>query len=146
MEQVYCYKLKDVRLPEDVAIEDYGNLYKCDYIETNEHNLDYRHKTAIGAFILDNRGSVKGKVKEKYDITLSSIEDFGPEVRCCYEVVPSSTVWRINGYEKKSTITTIIILSVMTKDESYSDNVLGVAEKLHNRRKFSFSRQEMLDK
>lgn len=130
MEQVYRYKLKDVRLPEGVAIEDYGNLYKCDYIETNEHNLDYRHKTAIGAFIVDNRGAVKGKVKEKYDITLSSIEDFGPEARCYYEVVPSSTVWWISGYEKKNTITTVIILSVMAKGESCSDNVLGVAKKI----------------
>lgn len=129
MEQVYRYKLKDVRLPEGIAIEDYGNLYKCDYIETNEHNLDYKHKTAIGAFVVDNRGSVKGKVKEKYDITLSSIEDFGPEVRCYYEVIPSSTVWWMNGYETKNTITTVIILSVMAKDESYSDNVLGVAKK-----------------
>lgn len=130
MEQVYRYKLKDVRLPEGVAIEDYGNLYKCDYIETNEHNLDYRHKTAIGAFIVDNRGSVKGNVKEKYDITLSSIEDFGPEARCYYEVVPSSTVWWISGYEKKNTITTVIVLSVIAKDESYSNNVLGVAKKI----------------
>lgn len=130
MEQVYRYKLKDVRLPEGVAIEDYGNLYKCDYIETNEHNLNYRHKTAIGAFVVDNRGSVKGKVKEKYDITLSLIEDFGPEMRCYYEVVPSSTVWWINGYEKKNTVTTVIVLSVMAKDEFCLDNVLGVAKKI----------------
>lgn len=130
MEQVYRYKLKDVRLPEGVAIEDYGNLYKCDHIETNEHNLDYKHKAAIGAFVVDNRGSVKGKAKEKYDITLSSIEDFGPEVQCYYEAVPSSTVWWISGYEKKNTITTVIVLTAVAKGESYSDNVLGIAKKI----------------
>ena len=130
MGQVYRYKLKDVRLPEGVAIEDYGNLCNCDCIETNEHNLNYRHKTPIGAFIVDNSGLAREKTKERCDITLLSIEDFGPEVRCYYEAVPSSTVWWISGYEKKNTITTVTILSLTTKDESYSDNVLGVAKKV----------------
>ena len=129
MEQVYRYKLKDVKLPKGVAIEDYGNLYKCDCVEINECNLSYRHKTAIGAFIVDNRGPVKSKVKEKYDITLSSIEDFGPEVRCYYEIVPSSMVWWMNGYESKNVINAIIILSPMVTDGVYSDDMLGVAKK-----------------
>lgn len=109
--KLYKYRLNNFKAP--LHIQGTGRVYKYETPEVNG-SVTYQPKEPMGDFItydyiVPPRGNIKDK--DRKDIVIYSLRDFGDTLNIYYTTVTSSSLWWENGYNEQETISALFVSS-----------------------------------